>query len=301
MELSKILTEDEMSQLSPEVVTKLESAYRAELAKSIESDAVKQRKQVEKMLECVMDRADKMIAEAVADNVSKFKDTAVNDKMYKVLKAISACMESAGISFNDELAQAKKAQRDAEAKLQEAYKELNKSKQVVNELTKKEFIMKQVEGMKPDAVQATLSNFMNPKKDVREITKESIANFIGQNESGGDVLMLDVDADADGELNMANVENALKDINHELDMEEKPKKTQKMVSNGNTLNGKKMTGESRFESLGKGLQPQRVSIPTPNVTLESVDGVAYSNDDRDVADAMNQLQEFAGIGVGKFS
>ena len=52
MELSKILTEAEMSQLSPEIVGKIESAYRSELASAIESDSSKQRKQVEKMLEC---------------------------------------------------------------------------------------------------------------------------------------------------------------------------------------------------------------------------------------------------------
>ena len=85
MELSKILTEAEMSQLSPEIVGKIESAYRSELASAIESDSSKQRKQVEKMLECVMQRADKMIGEAVAESVEKYKSNAINDKMYNFL------------------------------------------------------------------------------------------------------------------------------------------------------------------------------------------------------------------------
>ena len=283
MELSKILTESEMSQLSPEIVAKLESAYRSELAAAIESDGTKQRKQVEKMLECVMQRADKMIGEAVAENVEKYKNNAVNDKMYKVLKAVSACLESAGISFSEELADAKRERKADEQRLKEAYQALNKSKQRENELEKKNFILSQVQGMKPDDVQKVLNQFMKPTVDVRDITKEAIAKFISGDSN--DVFMLDIDPDCDGDLNMNNVANALKEINHELDMETKPSKAAKV--------------ESRFESLGKGLQPQRSTLPTGNVSLEALDGVG--SEDSDVAEAMLQMKEFAGIGIGKFA
>ncbi len=284
MELSKILTESEMSQLSPEVVGKIESAYRADLAAAIESDGEKQRKQVEKMLECVQQRADKMISEAVAENVEKYKTNVVNDKMYKVLKAISACLESAGISFSEELADAKRERKADEQKLKEAYQALNKSKQRENELEKKNFILSQVQGMKPDEVQRVLNHFMKPTVDVRDITKEAIGKFISGDSN--DVFMLDIDPDCDGDLNMNNVANALKEINHELDMETKPSKTAAKV-------------ESRFESLGKGLQPQRSTLPTGNVSLEALDNVG--SDDTDVAEAMAQLKDFAGIGTGKFA
>jgi len=283
MELSKILTEAEMAQLSPEMVAKIESAYRSELASAIESDSSKQRKQVEKMLECVMQRADKMISEAVAENVEKYKTNAINDKMYKVLKAVSSCLESAGISFSEELADAKRERKADEQKLKEAYQALNKSKQRENELEKKNFILSQVNGMKPDEVQKVLNQFMKPTVDVRDITKESIAKFISGDSN--DVFMLDIDQDCDGDLNMNNVANALKEINHDLDMETKPSKPAKM--------------ESRFESLGRGLQPQRSTLPTGNVNLEALDGCC--NDDSDVAEAMAQLKDFAGFGTGKFA
>lgn len=284
MELSKVLTESEMSQLSPDIVAKLESAYRTELAAAIESDSTKQRKQVEKMLECVMQRADKMIGEAVAENVEKYKNNAVNDKMYKVLKAVSACLENAGISFSEELADAKRERKADEQRLKEAYQALNKSKQRENELEKKNFILSQVQGMKPDEVQKVLNQFMKPTVDVRDITKESIAKFISGDSN--DVFMLDIDPDCDGDLNMNNVANALKEINHELDMETKPTKPTAKV-------------ESRFESLGKGLQPQRSTLPTGNVSLEALDNAV--SDDSDVAEAMMQMKEFAGIGIGKFA
>lgn len=283
MELSKILTEAEMAQLSPEMVAKIESAYRSELASAIESDSSKQRKQVEKMLECVMQRADKMIGEAVAENVEKYKTNAINDKMYKVLKAVSSCLESAGISFSEELADAKRERKADEQKLKEAYQALNKSKQRENELEKKNFILSQVNGMKPDEVQKVLNQFMKPTVDVRDITKESIAKFISGDSN--DVFMLDIDQDCDGDLNMNNVANALKEINHDLDMETKPSKPAKV--------------ESRFESLGRGLQPQRSTLPTGNVNLEALDGCC--NDDSDVAEAMAQLKDFAGFGTGKFA
>jgi hypothetical protein len=283
MELSKILTEAEMSQLSPEIVGKIESAYRSELASAIESDSSKQRKQVEKMLECVMQRADKMIGEAVAESVEKYKSNAINDKMYKVLKAVSSCLESAGISFSEELADAKRERKADEQRLKEAYQALNKSKQRENELEKKNFILSQVNGMKPDEVQKVLNQFMKPTVDVRDITKEAIAKFISGDSN--DVFMLDIDPDCDGDLNMNNVANALKEINHELDMETKPSSPNKV--------------ESRFESLGKGLQPQRSTLPTGNVNLEALEGGC--SDDSDVAEAMAQLKDFAGIGTGKFA
>jgi len=283
MELSKILTEAEMSQLSPEIVGKIESAYRSDLASAIESDSSKQRKQVEKMLECVMQRADKMIGEAVAESVEKYKSNAINDKMYKVLKAVSSCLESAGISFSEELADAKRERKADEQRLKEAYQALNKSKQRENELEKKNFILSQVNGMKPDEVQKVLNQFMKPTVDVRDITKEAIAKFISGDSN--DVFMLDIDPDCDGDLNMNNVANALKEINHELDMETKPSSPNKV--------------ESRFESLGKGLQPQRSTLPTGNVNLEALE--SGCSDDSDVAEAMAQLKDFAGIGTGKFA
>ena len=283
MELSKILTEAEMALLSPEMVAKIESAYRSELASAIESDSSKQRKQVEKMLECVMQRADQMIGEAVAENVEKYKTNAITDQMYKVLKAVSSCLESAGIAFSEELADAKRERKADEQKLKEAYQALNKSKQRENELEKKNFILSQVNGMKPDEVQKVLNQFMKPTVDVRDITKESIAKFISGDSN--DVFMLDIDQDCDGDLNMNNVANALKEINHDLDMETKPSKPAKV--------------ESRFESLGRGLQPQRSTLPTGNVNLEALDGCC--NDDSDVAEAMAQLKDFAGFGTGKFA
>jgi hypothetical protein len=264
-------------------VGKIESAYRSELASAIESDSSKQRKQVEKMLECVMQRADKMIGEAVAESVEKYKSNAINDKMYKVLKAVSSCLESAGISFSEELADAKRERKADEQRLKEAYQALNKSKQRENELEKKNFILSQVNGMKPDEVQKVLNQFMKPTVDVRDITKEAIAKFISGDSN--DVFMLDIDPDCDGDLNMNNVANALKEINHELDMETKPSSPNKV--------------ESRFESLGKGLQPQRSTLPTGNVNLESLE--SGCSDDSDVAEAMAQLKDFAGIGTGKFA
>ena len=167
--------------------------------------------------------------------------------------------------------------------MKEAYQALNKSKQRENELEKKNFILSQVQGMKPDDVQKVLNQFMKPTVDVRDITKEAIAKFISGDSN--DVFMLDIDPDCDGDLNMNNVANALKEINHELDMETKPSKAAKV--------------ESRFESLGKGLQPQRSTLPTGNVSLEALDGVG--SEDSDVAEAMLQMKEFAGIGIGKFA
>lgn len=278
MDLKKILTEAEYSAIPEEVVAKIEAAAQAEVAGS---ESAKQRKQVDKMLECVMNKADQMIGDAVAENVSKLSGNAINDKMYKVLKAMSACLESAGIGIQTNEATRNLQQKHDEAmrNLQKAYAELQHSNDLLNEQKKKNFLLNQVQGMKPEIAQKVIDHFMH--YDIREIDRESIRKFIDG--TSNDVYMADVDPDADGDIDVGRVQAALKEIDHELEMDHL----------GYDTKDKK----GRFESLGKGLAPQRASIGVPEATFEAANP---GNDDADVATAMKQIDAFASLGVGEF-
>jgi glycine cleavage system regulatory protein len=304
MELSSILTEEELSGISPEVVAKIESAYTGELAAVMEDSKDKQRKQVDKMLEAVSGKAETMIAEAVAENVSKMKTDAINDKMYKALSAMSAVLESVGItiSLNGTTSEETKKLRDllaqANQKLKTAYSERENLKDKLNEAEKKSYIMRLVQGMKPNVVQTVLDHFS--KYDVRDITSDSIMKFIDG--TSNDVFMLDVDPEHDGKLNMDNVANALKDIDAELDRESKLESIDGLFE-GDVEEEPKAA--PKLEALSKGLKPQRASLASNMDTLFEDANVDYSDiqtdDASDIEAAMSNVQAFENLGLGKFA
>ena len=304
MELSSILTEEELSGINPEVVAKIESAYNGELAAVVEDSKDKQRKQVDKMLEAVSGKAETMIAEAVAENVSKMKTDAINDKMYKALSAMSAVLESVGItiSLNGTTSEETKKLRDmlaqANQKLKTAYSEREDLKDKLNEAEKKSYIMRLVQGMKPNVVQTVLDHFS--KYDVRDITSDSIMKFIDG--TSNDVFMLDVDPEHDGKLNMDNVANALKDIDAELDRESKLESIDGLFE-GDVEDEPKAA--PKLEALSKGLKPQRASLASNMDTLFEDANVDYSDiqtdDASDIEAAMSNVQAFENLGLGKFA
>ena len=313
MELSSILTEEEMSGISPEVAAKIESACAAEVRAAGGTD--KQRKQVDQMLEAVSAKAEKMIAEAVAENVSKMKSDAINDHMYKVLCAVSACLESANIPVTLNNSTSEESKRLAEQlaevnkKLKSVYAEREDLKDKLNEAEKKSYIMRLVQGLKPDVAQAVIEHFM--KYDVRDIDSDSVMKFIDS--SSNDLYMMDVDPERDGKLNMDNVMNALKDIDTELDRETKLDSVgclDDMKNIDYEFGGenpfapvKKPKTTPKLEALGKGLKPQRVAVATPNMVCEATDSIAPlgMDDAADVATAMDQMQAFADLGICNFS
>lgn len=310
MELSSVLTEEEMSGLKPELVAKIESACNeAVRAASAAENTDKQRKQVEKMLEVVSSKADQMIMEAVSENVSKMKTDAINDRMYKALSAMSAVLESAGVhmSINSTTSEETKKLREkyaeVNAKLKEIYAERENLKDKLNDSEKKTYIMRLVQGMKPDVVQAVLDHFI--KYDVRDITSDSIMKFIDG--SSNDIYMMDVDPDRDGKLNMDNVVSALKDIDDEIDRENKLESVKDIdgIFAGEADDDEVPDVAPQMEALTKGLKPQRASLATGIDSLFEDINDNYTeiqtDDASDIAEAMSNVQAFENLGLGKFA
>jgi hypothetical protein len=304
MNLSSVLTEEEYSGINPDVIAKIESACDAELASVQEDNKDKQRKQVDKMLEAVSSKAEKMIGKAVAENISKMKTDAINDKMFKALSAMSAVLESVGItiSLNGTTSEETKKLRDllakANANLKTAYAEREALKDKLNDAEKKSYIMRLVQGMKPNVVQAVMNHFL--PYDVRDITSDSIMKFIDG--SSNDVYMLDVDPERDGKLNMDNVVNALKDIDDQLDRENKLESIDGIFECDDE-EPEKVT--PKIESLTKGLKPQRAGLAAGMDTLledVNVDLMDVPTDDAsDIAAAMSNVKAFENLGLGKFA
>jgi glycine cleavage system regulatory protein len=213
-------------------------------------------------------------------------------------------LESVGIniSLNGTTSEETKKLRDllaqANQKLKTAYSERENLKDKLNEAEKKSYIMRLVQGMKPNVVQTVLDHFS--KYDVRDITSDSIMKFIDG--TSNDVFMLDVDPEHDGKLNMDNVANALKDIDAELDRESKLESIDGLFE-GDVEEEPKAA--PKLEALSKGLKPQRASLASNMDTLFDDANVDYSDiqtdDASDIEAAMSNVQAFENLGLGKFA
>ena len=232
------------------------------------------------------------------------KTNAINDRMFKVLSAMSAVLESAGItiSLNGTTSEETKKLREllaqANTKLKTAYAERENLKDKLNEAEKKSYIMRLVQGMKPNVVQAVMAHFIN--YDVRDITSDSIMKFIDG--SSNDVFMMDVDPERDGKLNMDNVVNALKDIDAELDRENKLESIDGVFECDDEETPK---ATPKIESIAKGLKPQRAGLASGMDTLFEDVNAEYvempTDDASDVEAAMSSVKAFENLGLGKFA
>lgn len=283
MDIREILSDDELSQVPQGIVAKLESAFRSELAAAVERETAKGSARFAKLLESVSAKADAQIAKAVNESVSRMKDNAMSDRMYGVLKNIAAVLENAGIPTSEVTKKLKEELAQCNVNLKKAYAEREHVKAQLNEQTKMNYIYKEVQGMRPEIVDAVMQHFRN--YDIREIDREAISKFIDG--VGDGEYMLDVDPEAGGELNMDRVTAALSEIDHDLELD---------VPNLPSRSAKK---PGRFESLGKGLKAERVAKCTPNVTFESLAGIGMMDDDdaaEDVAGAISQFRSMEKFG-----
>lgn len=288
MELKDVLTESELGNVPQNVVEKIESAYRAELATAVEAETKKTTARFNKLLESVRTKAEEKIDQAIMENVNKMKTNAMNDKMYKVLQAVAAVLESAGIPTSEVTKKLKEELAQCNVNLQKAYAEREHVKAQLNEQQKKTFIMSEVAGLKPELQDAVMQQFI--RFDIREITHDAIVNFLNGN-SSTTIYMMDVDPDAGGELDMDRVNASLDEIGRdiELDVPTLPSRSK---------NVPKKTG--RFESLGQGLNQTRIGTCTPDVTFEALEtmntDMSEDSDDEGIAEAIKQFQSFGGQG-----
>ena len=291
MDAKSVLSEEEYKSIPSAVLAKLENAYRAELAMAVEREVTKSNTRFQKLLESVGSKADALVAKAVQENVEKMNTNAINDKMYGVLKAIAGIVESAGIPTSEVTKKLKEELAICNVNLKKAYQDREHVVAQLNEQQKKNFIYGEVQGMRPEVVDAVMQHFIH--RDIREITREAIAKFLDG--SNREAYMMDTDPDAGGELNLDHVTAALSSIDHDLELDVPTLPSQNRAA--------KKTG--RFETLGRGLKAERVAKATPNVTFESLgnmenmammEAASDPEMDEDVAAAISQFKSLDNFG-----
>ena len=197
MDLEKILTEEERAALNPEVLAKLESAYSADLASAMQEENRKTNAKFESLMQLVGKKVDEKITKAVSSGMDKMKTDAINNKMFEALSQITGIIESVGIPATEETKNLKQQLQQTDSKLQAAYVERQNILKKLNYQAKLNRIYELTKGSSPDIVNAVIERFKN--EDIRAIDKNSIADFIDNNDTGdGCTVSIDVDVPSVG-------------------------------------------------------------------------------------------------------
>ena len=303
MDLNKILTEEERGGLDPEVLAKLESAYRADLADAMKEENRKTNAKFESLMQLVGKKVDEKISKAVSTGMDKMKTDAINNKMFEALSQITGIIESVGIPATEETKNLKQQLQQTDSKLQAAYVERQNILKKLNYQAKLNRIYELTKGSSPDIVNAVIERFKN--EDIRAIDKNSIADFIDNNDTGDGVTM-NIDADvvnigaAGGQQKpmdglVDKVEMALSEIQDDIDMDMPGFLTNEAaVEEQPAVRKRKPLGEA----VRRPFKPERVRIPATGSAMAEA---SMEQQSPDVQAAMEQMAAFQELGFGRFS
>lgn len=299
MDLEKILTEEERGSLNPEVLAKLESAYRADLASAMKEENRKTNAKFESLMQLVGKKVDEKITQAVSTGMDKMKTDAINNKMFEALSQITNIIESVGIPATEETKNLRQQLQQTDSKLQDAYVERQNILKKLNYQAKLNKIYELTKGSSPDIVNAVIERFKN--EDIRAIDKNSIADFIDNNDTGdGGIASVDVDvpgAGVEGKTvpNLVDkVEMALNEIQDDMDMDMPGFLTAETAVETPVVRKRKPLGEA----VRKPFKPERVRIPA---TGSAITEASMEPQSPDVQAAMEQVAAFRELGFGRFS
>lgn len=299
MDLDKILTEEERGSIDPKVLEKLESAYRDDLATAMKEENRKTNAKFESLMQLVGKKVDEKISQAVNAGMDKMKTDAINNKMYEAMKQITGIVEGVGIPATEETKNLRQQLNQANTKLQEDYVERQNILKKLNYQAKLNKIYELTKGSSPDIVNAVIERFKN--EDIRAIDKNSIADFIDNNDSGdGYIASVDVDVPnvgIDGKTVpdlVDKVELALSEIKDDMDMDMPGFLTTETAVEEPVVRKRKPLGEA----VRKPFKPERVRIPATGSAMAEATSVEPQSPD--VQTAMEQIAAFQELGYGRF-
>jgi len=300
MDLEKILTEEERSGLNPEVLAKLESAYRSDLASAMKEENRKTNAKFESLMQLVGKKVDEKITQAVSTGMDKMKTDAINNKMFEALSQITGIIESVGIPATEETKNLRQQLQQTDSKLQEAYVERQNILKKLNYQAKLNRIYELTKGSSPDIVNAVIERFKN--EDIRAIDKNSIADFIDNNDTGdGCTVSIDADVPTVGGEGKTmpdlvdKVELALSEIQDDMDMDMPGFLSTETAVEEPVVRKRKPLGEA----VRRPFKPERVRIPATGSAM--AEAASMEPQSPDVQAAMEQMAAFQELGFGRFS
>lgn len=274
--IENVIDKSVVNALGKDTVVKLNEAIDSEInqhKKRIESDmSIKFEKMVESISTKFADQVDKAIVESVKERVSP----EIDSKLTEVVSGMINLLEHAGVYNTEKSKELTSQLKMANKKLEDAYKEREVINSQLDGQKKENFILQRLAGMRPEVISAALSYF--DKKDMLDVQDEIDAFIEGDFKS---LLHDDADNFDDGlsDITLDQVDDVLNDISS--------------VREHNNARAK-------FESLGRGLAPQkgvgmnRNSTISLDVLTENADG--FANVDDDTNTALDQIANYMNLG-----
>lgn len=282
IQLKDIISTTDIDSLPSTAIASIEKAINESLDKKIDVIEKENSKKFDSLVESLSEKFDNKVNNVIVESVKGNASEMVTKKFYGIVKDMVNLLEDAGIPTTDATKQLQVQLKDAGSKLQKAYDEVQAVKDMYNDQLKLVMIMKETKGMRPEVVDAAIEFFKN--KDIREIDKDSIANFL----DGDHSELFSDNAEGDkfsGELDLDKVKDVLDDLNNEM----------------NGANGSPYSeAKPKFESLGKGLKQQK-ALFTPDVSKEMLsESVTEEGMENDTRETLTMINNYRGLGFNSF-
>jgi hypothetical protein len=220
--------------------------------------------------------------------------------MFEALSQITGIIESVGIPATEETKNLRQQLQQTDSKLQEAYVERQNILKKLNYQAKLNRIYELTKGSSPDIVNAVIERFKN--EDIRAIDKNSIADFIDNNDTGdGCTVSIDADVPTVGGEGKTmpdlvdKVELALSEIQDDMDMDMPGFLSTETAVEEPVVRKRKPLGEA----VRRPFKPERVRIPATGSAM--AEAASMEPQSPDVQAAMEQMAAFQELGFGRFS
>jgi len=281
IQLKDFLNDTELSAMPATVLSKIERSINESIDNKIDTLEKENSKKFDSLVENLTNKFENKVSSVLVENVRGNASDMINKKFYGIIKEMVNLLEDAGIPTTEATKKLQQDLKEADTRLQKAYDERKAIKDLYNDNLKLVMIMNETKGMRPEIVDAAIEFFKN--KDIREIDKDAIANFLD-----GDHSELFTDSTEDnqfsGEINLDQVKDALDEINAEVSGTATPK-------------------APKLESLGKGLKQHKVNH-SPDVSTETLIEAASMGTDElmenDTRDTLRMIDTYKGLGFNKF-
>ena len=288
IEIEKILTEKDLKGLSKDAIKSINESLSKSYSDKIKELDKETSDKFNSLVEGMSKKFDEHVNVAITESVKANVQDTANSKLYGIIKGMVNLLENSGITTTEKTKELQVKLSIANEKLEESFKVREEIKEQLEETTKESYIMNALKGMKLEIVNAALEYFK--VKDMLDVQDE-LQTFIE-----GDFSNLDLNSEGQkefaGELDIEQVRDALDEI------DTAKTNNKKRLSINESVESRKT--KATFESLGKGLRPQKVGN-SGDITKEQLDMAETLMEnaeapDADTKEALDAIENFNDIG-----
>jgi hypothetical protein len=280
--IENLLTEADQKKLSATSIKNINESIAKEMASQVDKIETETKIRFDSMVESISSRFDNTVVGAITEGVSDVGN-GINTKLVGVVTDMIGILENAGIHSTEKTKEIQAKLKVANQNVETAVKEREVVKDQLDGAEKENYILNRLVGTRPEIVSAALDFFKN--KDILDVQDELDAFIDGD---FSEIVDNDTDDFDEGlsDVTLDQVSDVLSEISK---------------TNTETIS----RGSAKFESLGRGLNPQKglVTRSAPDVTdselhnsASLVESDGTQTDKSDAGSTLNQIEDFRDLG-----